>query len=253
MLRRGFLLSVTAATALGVGCQGSDESSKTERTGDAGETATNVTSTETGESPDPAFVVSGNGPTERSIDVPDDYVPFIFSARYPKGSFLTVGLRGDGLRRVKGFRGSFLFDGRETSVTATPGIASGTYRLTVNGTKGSWSLQFQEPDARVVSPVPLFREVIGGRGDDVVPVQIAEETAVRWQMQTDGLSVMAELLGFGAAEGAEQFLGILQGEFAFGPGKRGFRSDSALPAGDYLLVVDADGRWAVQFKPINEP
>jgi hypothetical protein len=39
--------------------------------------------------------------------------------------------------------------------------------------------------------------------------------------------------------------------YAFEPGNRGFRSDSALPAGDYLLVVNADGRWAVRFTPID--
>src|SRR5829696_7253808 len=91
----------------------------------------------------------------------------------------------------------------------------------------------------------------GGEGDNVVPVHIAEETEVRWEMQTDGPFLSAQLLGFGDAEGTEQFLGILQGGLAFEPSNRGFRSDSALPGGDYLLVVDADGRWAVRFFPID--
>jgi hypothetical protein len=162
-----------------------------------------------------------------------------------------VRLRGEGFRQMEGERGPFFFDAPELSAAATPGIASGTYELSVKGTKGSWSLQFQEPDPRVVSPVPLFGEAIGGNGDDIGTVHLAEESEVRWEMETNGLFFSAELLGFGDAQGTELFLGVLSGGVAVQPGKRGFRSDSALPAGDYLLIVDADGPWAVRFRPID--
>lgn len=210
-----------------------------------------ATPTETAEMPDPAFLVTGRGPTERSIDVPEDYVPFILGAGYPKGAVLIVRLRGEGFRRTEVSEDPFFFDAPESSVTATPGIASGTYELTVKGTKGSWTLQFQEPDPNTVPPVPLFGQVMRGHGNNVVPVRILEETEVRWEMQTEGSFFSAELLGFAGAEGTYQFLGMLHGGLAFEPGDRGFRSDSVLPTGDYLLIVDADGRWAVRFRPID--
>ena len=246
---RAFLLGVAVVGALAVGCQGEGESSKTRPAGSGTETAVDTTPTETGETADAALVVSGRGPTERSIEVPNDYVPFILGARYPKGSSLTVRVRGEGFRQMKGRRGPFLFDNPETSVTATPGIASGTYELVVKGTKGPWSLQFNEPDPDMSAA--LFGQVIEGDGDTVGTVHISEATEVRWEMQTDGAFFTARLLGFNDAEGARQSLGVLTGGLVLEPGNRGLRSDSALLEGDYLLIVDADGRWAMRFEPID--
>ena len=63
----------------------------------------------------------------------------------------------------------------------------------------------------------------------------------------DAPLMSAKLVGYGDAQGTEQFLGFVQGNLGFAPGKHGFRSDAAMPAGDYLLVVDADGPWVVTF------
>ena len=41
--------------------------------------------------------------------------------------------------------------------------------------------------------------------------------------------------------------GDCAGRFIFEPGKNGLRTDDTLPAGDYLLIVDADGRWGYEF------
>jgi hypothetical protein len=195
-------------------------------------------------------VVYGRRPTKRSIDVPADYAPVVLRARYPEGSVLTVNVRGEGLRRLEGHRGAFVFDAPSISATAMPGIASGQYELVVKGTKGPWSLQFSGPD-RDASAVPLLSTPIGGEHDTVGTVHLDHESELQWEMQTNGSFFSAELLGYGDAEGTEQFLGILQGGFAFEPGKPGFRSDGVMPAGDYLLIVDADGEWAVSFTAAN--
>lgn len=206
-------------------------------------TSTRTEATTTAERP---FVVYGRGPTKRSIDVPADYAPLVLAARYPEGSVLTVQIRGEGLQRLGDERGAFFFDSPPTSATAMPEIASGQYELVVKGTKGRWSLQFSGPNPDV-SPLPLVGRPIGGEHDAVGNVHLDRDSELQWEMQTDGSFFSAELLGYGDGEGTEQFLGILQGGLAFEPGNRGFRSDGVMPAGDYLLIVDADGEWAVSF------
>ena len=95
----------------------------------------------------------------------------------------------------------------------------------------------------------MFEKPIVGRYDNIGKVHLAEESEIKWKMQSDAPMMSAKLVGYGDAEGTEQFLGIVQGSLGFAPGKHGYRSDAPMPAGDYLLVVDADGRWVVKFSP----
>jgi hypothetical protein len=196
----------------------------------------------------PAFVVQGRGRTKRSITVPQDFSPLILSAAFPEDDILTINLRGKGLRRPEGESGAFLFDTPEPGATATPGIAQGRYSLQAKGTKGRWTLRFSEPDPGV-SPVDLLGDVISGDRDVVRAVHLDRETGLEWEMQTDGLVLQGNLLGYDEADGVEQFLGILQQGFIFAPGNSGLRTEQALPAGDYLLVVDAYGAWDFAFTP----
>jgi len=163
-------------------------------------------------------------------------------------SILTVQLRGEGFDRSKDEGGALQFSGSPVSFEADPGLASGQYDLSVRGTKGRWSLQFAVPDP-AASALQIFEKPIVARDDGIGKVHLSEESDIKWQMQTDAPMMSAKLVGYGEAEGTEQFLGILQGPLQLGPGKHGFRSDAPMPAGDYLLVVDADGQWAIKFSP----
>jgi hypothetical protein len=136
------------------------------------------------------------------------------------------------------------------SVDAQPGLASGHYDLSVTDVKGPWSLQFAVPSP-TASAFQMFKQPLIGRWDQIGKVHLAEASKIKWQMQSDAPTMRANLVGYGDAEGTEQFLGVVSGNLEFGPGKHGFRSNGPLPAGDYLLVVDADGPWLLKFKPAH--
>jgi hypothetical protein len=97
----------------------------------------------------------------------------------------------------------------------------------------------------------MFEQPIVGTDDNIGKVHLSKESELKWEMQSDAPMMSAKLVGYGDAQGTEQFLGIVQGGLEFAPGAHGFRSDAAMPAGDYLLVVDADGRWVVTFSPAH--
>jgi hypothetical protein len=198
--------------------------------------------------PPPAFTIRGRGPTTRSITAPNDYRPVLILARYPRTSILTIHLRGEGFDRSRDESGVISFSGSPVSFDGEPGLASGQYDLSVTGVKGPWSLQFAVPDA-AASAFQMFEKPIVARYDNIAKVHLAEESEIKWQMQTDAPMMSAKLVGYGEAEGTEQFLGIVQGALELGPAKHGFRSDAPMPAGDYVLVVDADGRWGIKFSP----
>jgi hypothetical protein len=95
----------------------------------------------------------------------------------------------------------------------------------------------------------MVGQPLGGRYDTVATLRLEEKSELQWELQSDA-HFIAELLGYGDAEGAEQFLGISTGDgLLLEPSDRGFRSDEAMPAGDYLLIVTADGQWIVNFSP----
>jgi hypothetical protein len=242
-------LHVILAVAFTAGCQGGGGSSATAPTGSsAGETtAGEVTGTEAGvtTAPPEAFVVNGRGPTRRTINLPHDFRPLILSISYPEG-VISVSLRGEGLQRMAGESGPFIFDTPKTGEAAQPGIAQGPYSLRVRGTKGTWTLRFGQPDP--ANSVDLLGRVISGYGDAVRTVRLDRRTSLEWEMQHDGLVLFADLLGYNDAEGVEQGLGVLQGQFIMAPSEKGLVSDEPLPAGDYLISANADGNWAFLFK-----
>jgi hypothetical protein len=42
-------------------------------------------------------------------------------------------------------------------------------------------------------------------------------------------------------------MGVVRSGLMFEPGPQGMRTAAPLPAGGYLLVVDTDGPWAINF------
>jgi hypothetical protein len=246
-------IDVAVVLALAAGCGGGADSPATAPTRPEA-TETNAAGA-TGETDDTAtpqapVVVQGRGPTTRTITVPADLRPLVLSARYPKGDVLTANVRGSGFERLPETTGALVFDSPKTGETAVLAIAQGRYELRVKGTKGAWVLRFSEPDP-AASTTSLVGERISGSGDTVRAVHLDQETELLWEMQTDGLFLLGQLLGYGEAEGAAQFLGILQGGFLFQPGDRGLRTDAPLPAGNYLLVIDADRQWEFTFVSVH--
>ena len=100
--------------------------------------------------------------------------------------------------------------------------------------EGPWSLRFAVPKPDV-SAFPMFGEPIQGTYDQIGKVHLSTESELKWKMQSEAPLMSAKLVGYGDAQGTEQFLGVQGGNGAgFAPGTRGFRSDAAMPAGDYL-------------------
>jgi hypothetical protein len=233
---------VVSLTALVLGC---DEGGQSVPEETAAATRTGVASVSE-ESPEPEpFVVDGKGRTDQAIEIPSTLEPLVLTASYPTGDLLSVNVQGPGFRRLEGQRGGFVFDDPGSGETATPGVDSGSYRLVVKGTKGAWALTFSEPNPDI-APIEL-PEAIQGTGDLVGKLHLANATAMAWEIASEGPYVSGHLLGYNEAEGAEQFLGILQGGLVFEPGKNGLKTDDVLPAGDYLIVVDADADWGFRF------
>jgi hypothetical protein len=93
--------------------------------------------------------------------------------------------------------------------------------------------RLSEPDPDAES-LAMLEEPIGYQYDAVVTLRLEEATAIQWDMRSDAF-FLPYLLGYGAAEGAEEQLGVSTGDgLLMEPSDRGFRSDGAMPAGDYL-------------------
>ena len=241
---------VSLLTLLGVlitaGCQGSGSDFGGQSGSRLTPRATAAESTQTAYSAPPRFIVEGRGKTKRSITFTHEFSPAVFFARFPQGDVLSVKIRGAGLQRRIGESGAFIFEYPQTGATGVPRIAAGTYSLRVSGTKTSWALEFTEP-APATGADDLLAAVTSGSGDAVRTLRLERESDLGWEMRSSGYFLSASLIGYNEAEGAEQQLGAVSPQFSFMPSSKGFRTEAPLPAGDYLLVVDADADWSVEF------
>jgi hypothetical protein len=68
----------------------------------------------------------------------------------------------------------------------------------------------------------MFEQPIVGTDDNIGKVHLSKESELKWEMQSDAPMMSAKLVGYGDAQGTEQFLGIVQGGLEFAPARTGF-------------------------------
>ena len=118
--------------------------------------------------------------------------------------------------------------------------ATGRYRVKV-AADGSWGLRFTQP-----VPSPRAKQMpgtISGRGPRVVPIRTEEDLQPIIAVRHRGASnFVVEIIGYGETTGSELLVNEI-GNYA------GETLIDELPAGPYLLAVQADGAWRIRFSP----
>jgi hypothetical protein len=117
---------------------------------------------------------------------------------------------------------------------------AGRYRVAIQA-DGPWTISISQP-----VPKPrdkLLPGSIAGRGSDVVKVRVDADLQPVVAAQHRGQSnFIAELVGYADTSGSELLfneIGNYNGETLV----------SEMPAGSYLVAVQADGEWSIQFSP----
>jgi uncharacterized protein YdbL (DUF1318 family) len=119
-------------------------------------------------------------------------------------------------------------------------VAAGRYRLKVEA-DGSWAFRFTQP-----VPLPDAKRVpgtISGRGPRVIQIRTSEDLQPIIDLRHRGrTNFIVDLVGLGDTSGSELLANEI-GNYA------GQTLVNEMPAGSYLLSVEADGAWTVKFSP----
>jgi hypothetical protein len=184
--------------------------------------------------PTPA-ALSGAGPGTSEVQL-SHTGPLVATARYAgTGTFVVR------LEPTSGGPGATLFErlGPYAGQTLLAQPQPGSYRVRVEAS-GRWSLRLAQPE-----PSPSAQGIPGaftGTGARVVPVQATEALRAQVAGQHRGrLAFRVALVGYGTSAGTLSLFdqsGRFQGQTV-----------SDIPAGHYLLAVQADGSWTVTFSP----
>lgn len=128
--------------------------------------------------------------------------------------------------------------GRYSGETAVEDAAAGRYRVKVDA-DGSWTLTFTQP-----VPTPKAKSIPGtikGRGAMVIQIRTEEDLQPIIRARHRGQSnFIVDVIGYGGLTGSENLfneIGNFSGETLL----------EEMPAGPYLLHVQADGPWTLTF------
>lgn len=161
--------------------------------------------------------------------------PLVVDAQHSGGGNFIVELVGQGQEFLLANEiGSFTGQVLEDDVTA------GRYRVAVNA-GGSWSLTFRQPVPRDRDRTLPGR--LQGNGPTVIPVQVEDDLEPIVAATNGGSSnFIVEMVGFGDFVSGSDLIfneiGPFEGEAL-----------TSMPAGDYLVSVDAEGPWTLNFTP----
>jgi hypothetical protein len=184
----------------------------------------------------PPVVLKGNGATVESIRLRADS-PLVVTGRHSGSANYIVELvpRGGG-DSVLVFNEIGSYSGQ----AAVSNISRGRYRVRVDA-DGAWSLRFTQP-----VPTPKAKQIPGtvkGEGAKVIPIQVADDLQPVVTARHRGqANFIVTLIGYGDLSGellVFNEIGNFDGETLI----------DDLPAGDYLLYVQADGSWRLKFAP----
>jgi hypothetical protein len=184
------------------------------------------------ERPPKPIILRGSGAKVETIRLAKDS-PAVFAAAHGGSSNFIIHLVGSGTEE-------FLFNeiGRYSGETIWVEAAAGRYRLPIEA-DGSWTVAITQP-----VPTPRARAVpgtISGRGAKVVKIRTGDDLQPIVTARHQGRSnFIVHLVGYGDTSG-EEFLINEIGNYA------GETLVTDMPAGSYLLQVQADGFWTITF------
>jgi hypothetical protein len=198
-------------------------------------TPTAPTSTASAGAPPTPSVLSGAGPVASEVRISRPS-PLVVTARYAGSGTFSVRLEPTG-----GAPGTTLFQRVGTysgeALLAQP--QPGRYRLHVEAS-GRWSLRLEQP--RPSATARMIPGQFTGTGSRVIPAQAAKALRARITGQHQGrFAFRVTLVGYGTNAGTSTLFeqsGRFQGETV-----------TEIPAGPYLLAVQADGAWELTFSP----
>lgn len=146
------------------------------------------------------------------------------------------------MRQVGGDGDFLLFNeiGNYDGETAVADATRGRYRISVDA-DGTWELVIEQP-VPPANPKPI-PGVVKGRGAKVVKIRTTDDLEPIVSGRHRGQSnFIVEVIGYGDIEGTLLFFNEI-GTFS------GETLAEEMPAGDYLLHVQADGPWTIRFTP----
>lgn len=211
--------------------------------------ATQTTSGETGEAsggteaaPPPGpkapkpVVIRGHGKVVKSVRIKTD-TPVVVTAKHNGQSNFIVDLVGHGaheflFNEIGSFKGQTAIENQ---------LDPGKYRAAIDA-DGDWTLKFEQPvPTSRAKPLP---GTLKGHGARVVPVQTNEDLQPVIRGTHRGQSnFIVDVIGYGDVSGYFNLfneIGRFKGEIL---------ADEEMPAGDYLIWVQADGAWTLKFSP----
>jgi hypothetical protein len=181
-------------------------------------------------------VLSGAGSRVLSLRLATDS-PLVVTARHTGSANFIVDLVPRGLT---GGTTENLFNeiGAYVGQTAVADVSSGRYRVKVEA-DGSWVLRFEQP-----VPTGSARHILGvvrGHGARVIPVQSDHHLQPVVTATHHGqANFIVDLIGYGNTTGDQNLFNEI-GNF------HGQTLVEDMPAGSYLLYVQADGAWTIRF------
>jgi hypothetical protein len=186
--------------------------------------------------PDP-IVVKGQGAEVKKIELEADS-PLVATGTHSGGSsnFIVELIPSGGedsillFNEIGSFKGQAAFDE----------ISAGSYRLKVDA-DGAWKVTLEQPVPE--GDEKDLERTFGGSGADVIRVQVLSEIQPTVHGKHTGeANFIVELIGYGDLSGSILVFNEL-GKF------QGDTVTESLPAGTYLLNVQADGKWTLSFTP----
>ncbi|MEQ9093198.1 MAG: hypothetical protein RLN63_03765, partial [Miltoncostaeaceae bacterium] len=177
-------------------------------------------------------LVEGSGSRVITAEIGSDG-PVVVEASHRGGSNFVVEFVGNGLDEL-------LVNeiGTYSGTSVVPEAFSGRYRIAIDA-DGPWSVRYRQPEPQGDEPTLL--RAFSGEGPQVLQVRSTEDLdPIIAARGSGGSNFIVELVAYGGAVTGRELLfneiGPFQGETL-----------TSVPAGDYLLNLDAEGPWTVRF------
>lgn len=179
------------------------------------------------------ILVEGIGSRVVTVSLANDG-PVVVEASHRGGSNFIIRLVGNGLD-------SLLVNeiGAYSGTWVEPEVLSGRYRFVVDA-DGPWSVRYRQPvPAR---GAPSILRTFTGNGPKVLPIQSPDdvEPVITGRNSGDSNFIVSLIAYGGAVTGRELLFNDI--------GPYSGQTLTSIPAGDYLLSVDAEGSWTVRFQ-----
>lgn len=182
------------------------------------------------------IVLRGHGKVVKSISLKTDTPVVVTGSHNGQANFI-VDLVGQGAHEYL-FNEIGRYDGQ---AAIEDQLDPGKYRVAIDA-DGDWTLKFEQPVPK--ANAKRLPGKLSGKGARVVPVRTDEsmQPVVRGT-HSGQANFIVDVIGYGDLSGVVNLfneIGRFHGEVL---------ADEELPAGDYLVYVQADGAWTLKFTP----